>query len=553
MDTASPFHSGEHEVQARLGVRDVETWARKVVRPFLPEEHRAFHTALPFLVAAARDEAGRPWATLLAGADGFVASPDPRTLCVDAQPVPGDALEGALVPGADVGLLGIELASRRRNRVNGRVGMASEGRAWRFEVDQSFGNCPQYIREREWTRVDDVEAGAALRSEHLNAAQRSWIEAADTFFIASGHRGEGEDAAFGMDASHRGGDPGFVVVPDARRLTFPDYAGNNHFNTLGNLVVDPLVGLLFVDFETGGLLQLSGRARIEWDGASLEDFPGARRLVHVEIESVVELPEALPLRWSDADAGVRSLRVVDKVHESADVTSFVLEARDGAPLAPFEAGQHLPLELEMPGRGDPLRRTYSLSNAPATKRYRISVKREPLGAASRFLHDEVEIGAVLSARAPAGDFVLGCTSCPTVLVSAGVGATPVLSMLHRLVDTEGEGPIYWIHGARDGAHHPFAGEVRQIAAAHPRLETCVVYSRPRAEEDLPGVDFDLEGRVDAELIARLPIDPDAHYYLCGPPTFMAEFQTGVEALGVPAERIHTESFGPRGENGQAAQ
>ena len=119
--TESPFHGGEQEVQERLGVRDIEDWARKVVRPYLPEQHRAFHTALPFLVAAARDASGRPWVTLLAGPDGFVTSPDPQSLVIDAKPVPGDALEAALVAGADIGILGIELATRRRNRVNGRV------------------------------------------------------------------------------------------------------------------------------------------------------------------------------------------------------------------------------------------------------------------------------------------------------------------------------------------------------------------------------------------------------------------------------------------------
>lgn len=136
----SPFHLGEQEVQERLGVRDVEAWARKVVRPFLPEEHRAFHTALPFLVAAARDAQGRPWATLLTGPDGFVTSPDPRSLVIDARPVPGDALEGFLTAGADLGILGIELATRRRNRVNGRVTDGASG-AIVCVVDQTFGNC----------------------------------------------------------------------------------------------------------------------------------------------------------------------------------------------------------------------------------------------------------------------------------------------------------------------------------------------------------------------------------------------------------------------------
>ena len=148
----SPFHAGEQQVQACLGVRDIETWARKVVRDHLTEQHRAFYAELPFLVLAARDLEGRPWATLLAGAAGFVSSPDRKSLAIAAQPAPGDALDGALSPGADIGLLGIELASRRRNRVNGRLSR-QDGRELLLAVDQAFGNCPQYIRERQWRRT----------------------------------------------------------------------------------------------------------------------------------------------------------------------------------------------------------------------------------------------------------------------------------------------------------------------------------------------------------------------------------------------------------------
>ena len=155
---ASPFHTGEQSVQERLGVRDIEDWARKIVRDHLPDDHRAFHTAQPFLVAAARDSNERPWVTLLVGPEDFITSPDPGSLAIAARPAAGDALEDALTPGADIGLLGIELATRRRNRVNGRVADSGNG-VIAFAVEQSFGNCPQYIREREWRRVDGEASG----------------------------------------------------------------------------------------------------------------------------------------------------------------------------------------------------------------------------------------------------------------------------------------------------------------------------------------------------------------------------------------------------------
>ncbi len=543
-DAESPFHLGEQKVQERLGVRDIEDWARKVVRHYLPEEHRAFHSAMPFLVVAARDEQGRPWPTLLTGREGFVTSPDPVSLVIDATPVPGDALEGALVTGTDLGILGIELATRRRNRVNGRIREDDSG-AIVLAVEQTFGNCPQYIREREWRYVDGEPAGTPTRRTRLTPSQREWVASADTFFIASGHRGDGENPAYGMDASHRGGDPGFVQVVSETRLVFPDYAGNNHFNTIGNLVLDPRAGFLFVDFETGSLLQLTGRATIDWDSGAVARFPGARRLVVFDIDEIVELPTAVPLRWDASAESVRSLRLVEKIRESDDVTSFVFEARDGGLLPSFQAGQHLPIELKVPGFEEPVRRTYSLSGEPSHERYRISVKREPWGVASRHLHDSVEVGAILEVRKPAGDFVLPCSHCPIVLVSAGVGVTPMASMLHHLAAEDGERPVWFVHGARDGDHHPLAREVREFAASRPGLRVHVAYSRPKPEDEF-GTDYDSQGHVDGALLASLVGDQDAHYLLCGPKRFMADIQTALERRNVPAERIHTESFGPVG-------
>ncbi|MGI9382244.1 MAG: pyridoxamine 5'-phosphate oxidase family protein [Methyloligellaceae bacterium] len=543
-ENSSPFHAGERTVQERLGARDIEAWARKVVRGYLPEQHRDFHTALPFLVAAARDRQGRPWATLLTGPDGFVSSPDPGSLVIEAVPVQGDALEGSLEIGADIGILGIELSTRRRNRVNGRVsGTGSD--AFTFSVDQAFGNCPQYIREREWRRVAGEPAGEPTRGTRLSPSQRAWIESADTFFIASGYRGNGESATFGMDASHRGGDQGFVRVLDEGRLQFPDYAGNNHFNTTGNLVLDPRAGYLFIDFVTGSLLQLTGKASIDWDSEAVARYPGARRLVTLDIDEIVELPAALDLRWEADAESVRSLRLIEKFPESDDVTSFVFEARDGGPLPAFEAGQHLPIELSMTDLEGPVRRTYSLSSAPGDDRYRISVKREPKGLASRHLHDHVEPGAIIDSRKPAGDFMMTCNKCPIVLVSAGIGVTPMLSMLHTLAAENGDRPVWFVHGARDGRHHPLADEIRDLVAKRAEVQLHVAYSQPGPEDEM-GTDYNSLGRIDGVLLADLVQNVDAHYFLCGPTHFMADVQADLERRNVPAEHIHTETFGPKG-------
>lgn len=540
----SPFHQGEQAVQARLGVRDIEDWARKVVRDHLPEQHREFHTSQPFLVVSARDGQGRPWATLLDGADGFITSPDARHLVIDAQPAPGDALEGAFQAGVDVGILGIELATRRRNRVNGRI-VANNASGITFRVDQAFGNCPQYIRERAWRRVKEKPPAKATRGATLSAAQRQWIEEADTFFIASGFRGDGESSTFGMDASHRGGARGFVQVDDDARITFPDYAGNNHYNTIGNLTVDPRAGFLFINFETGSLLQLTGATSIDWNTDALSNFPGARRLITLNIEGVVSVEAAVGLRWARDAASVRSLRLIEKTPESEDVTSFVFEARDGGPLEAFEPGQHLPIILPIPGLKEAAQRTYSLSSGPSDAHYRITVKREPNGAVSRQLHDAIAPGAIIESRAPAGDFMMTCNQCPLVLVSAGVGVTPMVSILHTVARENSDRPVWFVHGARDGARHPLAKEVRGLAEGARNINVHVAYSRPSAT-DILGVHYNSEGRVTGALLSDVVQTIDAHYFLCGPTQFMAEIQADLARRNVPAEQIHFETFGPAG-------
>lgn len=536
------FHEGELVVQERMGVaEEIGPWARQVVRPVLPEQHRLFYRDLPFVVAAARDSLARPWATILAAKPGFLFSPRPEHLEIGARPVGGDALESALIPGCDLGLLGIELATRRRNRVNGRLADGADSLV--LEVEQAFGNCPQYIRERAWEWVGaSAKPSPVRKSSVLTASMRSRIERADTFFIATGHRGDGEAASFGMDASHRGGAPGFVRVEGERRLVFPDFAGNNHFNTIGNIVVDDRVGLLFVDFETGGMLQLTGRARIDWDSPAVADHPGARRLVLFDLEEAVELPGALPVRWRAEGSAVRSLRLVEKTRESEDVMSFTFEARDGGSLPDFEPGQHLPVEIEAGGSEGRLDRSYSLSNAPGEGRYRISVKRESRGRASRRLHDDTAVGDFLQARSPAGDFVLLPGARPVVLLSAGVGLTPMLSMLRHLVWQDDARDVVFARVARDGRHDPHRAEIDALAKESPRVASHVFYTRPESA-DVMGRDFDSAGRPDVEALARLLPSSDVDVYLCGPVPFMTDVQAGLLACGVPDEQIHTESFG----------
>ncbi len=542
MAAASPFHAGEQAVQSRMGVRDViEPWARKVVRGWMPEQHREFYSQLPFVVAAARDASGRPWVTMLAGEPGFIQSPTETTLNIGSRVLPGDALQDTLKPGTDLGLLGIELDTRRRNRVNGHISDRNEDEL-QFEVDQAFGNCPQYITERTWYPVETNPVDArSSRNPVLNEQQKTWIREADTFFIGSGYDDGTESASNGMDASHRGGAPGFVVVESESRLVFPDYAGNNHFNTIGNLQVDPRVALLFVDFESGGLLQITGRAQIDWDSPAVSEHVGAKRLVVIDIEEIVELANVLPIRFLEPKGLVRELRLVDKQRESSDVVSFYFESRDGGELPDFEAGQHLPIELAIVGFDGPVSRTYSLSNGPGDRRYRISVKREPNGLVSRLLHDALEIGAVINSRTPTGDFVVGHHDRPVVLLSAGIGVTPMLSMLHELTREPSSRPISFLHGARDSDHHPFREEISDAVRQSDNVRIGVAYSQPKAEDTM-GLDFDFHGRIDADMIRESVTDLDAEYFLCGPASFLTSMVEVLAKLGVSDDQVHIEEF-----------
>lgn len=543
----SPFHPGEQEIQTRLGVREqIEPWARRVVLPELPDQHREFYGQLPFLVVAARGEDERPWVTLLAKAPGFVSSPNPKSLQLDALPVPGDALGGALLEGRDVGILGIELDTRRRNRVNGRVrSRGSQG--WELAVEQSFGNCPQYITQRKWKPASAADATATKSvsaTTALSAAQSAFIASADTFFIATGYRGTGDDPTFGMDASHRGGEPGFVRVDAGGELVFPDYAGNNHFNTLGNLALDPRVGLLFVDFERGDLLQISGRATIDWDSPAVREHPGAQRLVRVDVDAVVELESALPIRFEAPGASVRELRLVSKRGESPDVTSFSFAPRDGGLLPRPRPGQHLPVQLRIPGQNAPILRTYSISNAPDESLYRISVKREEQGLASRFLHDQLEVGSFVAATSPQGDFALDPgEESPVVLISAGVGLTPLVAMVHAIWQAQPDRPVWFIHGARDEEHLPLATEVSALAQQMPNLTLHVALSQP-SRVPTPATKGVSVGRIDGGLLKELGLPREADFYLCGPTGFMAGIHGALEELGIAPGRIHSESFGP---------
>jgi predicted pyridoxine 5'-phosphate oxidase superfamily flavin-nucleotide-binding protein len=273
------YHEGELAIQVQAGVQIEASRISNMLRPTIPPIAQSFLRNQQMVIAGSVDATGNVWASLLTGEPGFVAVPDEQTVAINAAPALGDPLGESLHAGASIGLIAIEFATRRRIRINGRVAMEQDRII--VHTDQVFSNCHKYIHTEH--APFKQQAAQARRAGELSEGQRHWIESADTFFIASSHPDGG------ADASHRGGPSGFVRVADATRLLFPDYAGNRMFQTLGNLSVNPHAGLLFLDFERGGTLQLTGRARIHWDEAHRAAFAGAERVIEYSIDEVIEI------------------------------------------------------------------------------------------------------------------------------------------------------------------------------------------------------------------------------------------------------------------------
>jgi ferredoxin-NADP reductase len=246
-----------------------------------------------------------------------------------------------------------------------------------------------------------------------------------------------------------------------------------------------------------------------------------------------------PPAWN----GFRTLRAAQVERESAGVISLTLESQDGSRLPPALPGQFLVLRLRPSADMPPFLRNYSISGAPDAGTYRISVKQEANGKGSTFLDTQVKSGDLLEVSAPRGSFTLQPGEGPVVLLSAGIGATPVLAMLHALAASRSAREVWWLYGARNAAEHPFAGEARDLVASLPRVRSFIAYSEP-APGDRLGEDYDAPGRLNLGVLQRLGVPSEADFYLCGPPPFLGSFTKDLGNWGVASGRVHREIFGP---------
>ena len=284
------FHEGEIAIQKRVGVAQMSARVGNGIKQTIPTLAANFLEEHPFIIIASADDNGQLWASILVGDAPFMKALDERTVYINALPDETDPLSAILETGSQMGLIAIEFESRRRMRVNGTVEMLQN--SFLIHTEQVYANCPKYIQARFLSEIPNAEkAKREAISKHLSVEQIAWMRSADTFFIASAHP-EGS-----TDASHRGGNKGFVHVEDNTHLMWPDYAGNMMFNTLGNITLNPNTGLLFIDFERNRTLQITGHAEIVWDEAQIEQHVGAERLVQFETEAVIETQNALPFTW----------------------------------------------------------------------------------------------------------------------------------------------------------------------------------------------------------------------------------------------------------------
>ena len=570
----SPWHRGELELQRRVGVDErMQAVGKRNIRNFMPDQHREFFGNLPFIVLGAVDQEGEVWATLVAGRPGFVSAPTIKRLHLEFAPDVSDPTLDGFTKGSAIGALGIELHSRRRNRVNGIVSEASSGR-FDINVTQSFGNCPQYIQLREFEFVRDPElsfTAQVVREDVLSEPARELIRQADTFFVASYIDDAGQRQ---VDVSHRGGRPGFVRLGDDDALTIPDFAGNLFFATLGNFLLNPRAGLVFPNFETGDLLQLIGDVRVDLDSPDIAVFEGAERLWHFKARSVVYRPGALPLRWKFREDGWspnslmtgswdeaesrlkdvalantwRGLKISRVADESSTIRSFYLEPADSAGLPRSEAGQHLTIRVTLPSCERPVVRSYTLSSGPADAQYRISVRRQ--GLVSQYLHSMLEVGSVIEARAPAGQFTIDpYERRPAVLLAAGVGVTPMVAMLRHIVReglrTRRVRPTTFFHSARNIGERGFSNELAELVNAA-NGDVRIVRSLTDVNGAREIMDYDVAGRLDVALICRTLLLDDYDFYLCGPGSFMQAIYDGLRDINIADERVHAEAFGPSG-------
>lgn len=301
---ASVFHEGEKSFHKALGIEErMDELGKRMMRDHMPDQHRDFFAQLPMIHICALDENGHPCAILRTGNPGFISSPDEYTLIINSIPLAGEPENLQLGKGSKISIVGVEFATRRRNRLNATI-LSHQDNKLEMRVDMSFGNCPKYIQIRNMFPPEKIETKPEVfHSKSLSETERKIISSVDTLFIASRSPVINDEPKNGVDINHRGGNPGFIEILDDETIQFPDYLGNNMFNTFGNIVGDPRIAIQLIDFESKALLHIQGRAEIITLDGKFDGNPDMGRRVQIKIENITIATDALPfvpefISWS---------------------------------------------------------------------------------------------------------------------------------------------------------------------------------------------------------------------------------------------------------------
>lgn len=550
--------------QRRTGLKDeFEARGQAMTTPTVPADMASQIAELDSTLLARLDGQGFPTCEALVGDRGLWTLAAPDRLVLKAT-----ALDGrVLAAGEPVALLAFVGQNRlRRLRVAGVV--AGTGpREMTVLVRQVLTKSGRYVHHRVRANVRrEQPAGNQLSCDwldHLDDTMRAVSSDAETLFVATRHAEPCTAHQHGLDVSHRGGLPGFVVALDEHTLLWPELPGIGHLSTLENLTLDGRCGLLLLAAGHNAAVRLSGRAEVLWRDAETRRLTGCDRAVRFRVERACLVPDQYGSAWvlrhyspdladeprpPSAATRRRLVRIVRKVDEAQDVISLYLDDVSGRPLAPFSAGQHLVLSLP-----DGLERKYTVSAySPLPTNYRITVKRlrseaGPEGYASSYLHDTAVRGDVLQATGPRGSFRLPPRLArPLVLASAGIGITPMVAMVEELALRAAHHPVWFLHGNRNGRTFALSGKIRSLRADLPDARWHVRFSQPR-DSDRIGVDYDAPGRIDLDVLRTIMPFGSYDFYLCGPDDFVYGLAGDLRRMDVPSERINVEAFGAAGD------
>ena len=556
------FHQGELDVQAKANESAIALRNGQVVSSNILPGAIPFIAQQNMVVISSVDEAGLPWSSVLFGTPGFIQATDSSSLLLDANKMlinENDPLWKNISNNPQVGVLAIELSTRRRFRVNGRIqkvqGASLADSQFEITVQQAYPNCPKFIQRRNLKIEEQAYSevlpqaitGNQLTPEHINIITKS-----DSFFVSSASFIK-EKIEHNVDASHRGGFPGFIKVLDNNRLLIPDYQGNSMFNTLGNIHVYPRAGIIIVDYENSRVLQLSGSAKILWDQEDdTNHSSGTKRFWELSVEKWQETAIPKGVKWNFQDYsphnpretkvkesednseiksaigtnGKMALEISDVMKKSARINQYQLRAQDGENLPSFEAGAHLPVEVALEN-GEKVLRHYSILSSPKEKGfYDIAIQNEEHGrGGSKALHQQLALNSLINVLPPKSEFSLTQNNKHVVLVAGGIGITPILSMLRELVDNNASYEIHYT--AKNEADLAFKNEVKKLAGSNGYFYTS--QSEQTNRLDLP------------RLIKA--IDASSHVYTCGPLRMISQVRELAGERGLPDSQIHFESFG----------